>query len=104
MIAWLEHKKRTPNPSATDPADWDYIQLTCALILAFLVQSLFLPCLCRLGTARMQIAIIIDVMVAVRIIVARIRHEQGKGWIFYIVLLYSSPMWIRLLMQHDSDW
>lgn len=100
MIAWLEHMTRTPSQSALDRARWDYAQLICALVLAFLLQSLFLPCLCYIGTARMQFALIIDTLVLARIIVAGVMHERDRTWIFYIVLLYSSPIWICFLFRH----
>ena len=66
-------------------------------LLAFLLQSLFVPCLCAIGTAKMKFAVIIDVLILIRIITAHIRKEKDKGWIFYTVLLLSSPIWIHIL-------
>ena len=75
--------------------EWNYAQLLLALIVAFVLESMLLPCLCNIGTAKMQVAFVFLALVVVRIAVARIIREKGKGWVFYTILIYSSPLWIE---------
>ena len=39
---------------------------------------------------RTQIALV--ACATVRLVWARVRREQGRGWLFYIVLLFSAPI------------
>ena len=78
-------------------AEWDLTRMLLILLIAFLFQSVAVPCLCAAGTAKMNFAIVIDVLILIRIIYAKIRHEKGRGWIFYTILLLTSPIWINLL-------
>lgn len=75
-------------------------RLFFALIVAFLLQSIFLPCLCPVGDARIRFAMIFDGLMLLRISVAHLVHERGEGWLFYAILIYSSPLWIRLVINH----
>lgn len=85
---------------------WNFRQLTYAFIISFVLQQLFLPCLCSIGTAKIILAMTIDALVIVRATVAYIIRERGSGWIFYLVLLYSSTAWImiasRILLGPDA--
>ena len=74
---------------------WNYEQLTAALIISFLLQSLFLPCLCDIGTAKIMFAYVLDVLILLRIGVAYFCREKCGGWKFYVWLLYTSPIWIN---------
>ena len=78
-------------------AEWDFIRMLLILLVAFLFQSIAVPCLCAAGVGKMKFAIIIDLLILIRIIYAKLRHEKGRGWIFYAVLLLTSPIWINLL-------
>ena len=40
-------------------------------------------------------ALMFDLFVAGRILFAYVRNEKGRGWIFYVVLMYSSALWIE---------
>jgi hypothetical protein len=77
------------------PIAWDYKQLLAALGIAVILQSLFLPCLCQIGLAKVDFAYILDALVLLRIGGAYIRHETGSGWRFYAGLLVTSPLWIQ---------
>ncbi|MEN6627008.1 MAG: hypothetical protein ABFD69_12355 [Candidatus Sumerlaeia bacterium] len=90
----------TAGHSAAEAAGWNFRWLVCALVIAFLMQGLFLPCLCQIGEARMRVAIIFDGLVILRMAIAGFRRERGSGWIFYAALLYSSPLWIAWAIRH----
>jgi hypothetical protein len=75
---------------------WDYRHVLAALFISFVAQSLFLPCLCQIGEAKMNFALILDGLVLLRIGIARLLREIGRGWVFYAALLYLSPLWIHL--------
>ena len=76
-------------------AQWNFKHLLAALLAGFVLQSLFLPCLCDIGTAKITLAYAFDVLVLIRVAAARACHETGKGWLFYAVLCYTSPAWIE---------
>ena len=76
--------------------EWNYAQLALALVVAFVLDAMLLPCMCNIGTAKMQVALVFLALVVLRIVIARLMREKGKGWIFYLVLLYSSPLWIEI--------
>jgi hypothetical protein len=76
-------------------AQWNFKHLLAALLAGFVFQSLLLPCLCDIGTAKTAFAYAFDVLVLIRIAAARACHETGKGWLFYGVLCYTSPAWIE---------
>ena len=77
------------------PGAWNYKQLFAALGIAFILQSLFLPCLCSIGTAKMVFAYSLDGLVLLRMGIAFLRREAGGGWKFYAWLLCTSPLWIE---------
>ena len=80
------------------PTGWNYVQLGYAFFISFLLQAMFLPCLCYLGTAKGRIAAIFDILVVIRTAIARITNERGRGWLFYVILLYTSVLWIEGLV------
>ena len=77
------------------PPLWNFHQLSAALVIGFVLQSIFLPCLCSIGTAKMTLAWCIDALVLARMLIAYFRHERGRGWVFYTVLCYTSFAWIE---------
>jgi hypothetical protein len=83
-------------PADGQKALWNFRQLTYAFFIGFVLQQLFLPCLCSIGTAKITLALVVDALVVVRALVAYIIRERGRGWIFYAVLLYSSTGWIMV--------
>ncbi|NLY00380.1 MAG: hypothetical protein GXY83_30155 [Rhodopirellula sp.] len=78
---------------------WNYHAVLVALGGAMALQSVFGPALCYLGTVNMCIAMFIDAIVLLRLMIARMLNECGKGWVFYAVLPYLA-MPIFLIMQH----
>lgn len=91
-----EESDRMNDTNRAQRKEWNYRHLICALIVAFVLQNLFLACLCQEGTARVTFALVFDGLVILRIVAARLLNQKDKGWIFYMVLLYSSPLWIEL--------
>jgi hypothetical protein len=75
------------------PAGWDFRHMTVALLVGFTLQALFLPCLCPIGNAKMTFAIVFDLLVLARTLVAYRRHETGRGWIVYAAFCYTSAGW-----------
>lgn len=74
---------------------WNYKQLFAALGIAFILQSLILPCLCSIGTAKISFAYALDGLLLLRMGIAYICRETGSGWRFYAWLLCTSALWIQ---------
>ncbi len=83
---------------ANDSNAWDYKHLWSALVVAFVLQMMLLPCLCDVGMAKTKLALWFDLLVAVRIGSARVLGESGRGWVFYAILIWTSPAWIEGLV------
>ena len=71
-------------------SSWNFLHLFIALTIAIILQSIFLPCLCWEGTVNLIIALVFDVLIVTRIVIAYLLHEKNKGWIFYCILCYLS--------------
>ena len=69
-----------------DRAEWDYRIMLVYLLIAMVLQSFCMPCMFHGGTVYAPIAGAVDIMVLLRLIVARMRKERSKGWIFYMIL------------------
>lgn len=78
---------------------WGYKHLGAAWLSGIILQALVLPCLCSIGVAKFNFALVFDALVLLRMLMARHRHETGKGWIFYAALCLSSPLWIEGLTR-----
>ena len=78
---------------------WNFTLLTAALVLGLIGQMGYLPCLCRIGVAKMAFALVFDGLILIRILLARRRKERNKGWVFYAILCCTSPLWIELLSR-----
>jgi hypothetical protein len=76
---------------------WDYSRLSWALVISLILQAIFLPCLCDVGTAKLRLALVVDAMIIARAGVSFLARESGSGWKFYTWLLYTSPLWISVL-------
>jgi hypothetical protein len=74
---------------------WNYRFLIGCFFVGLLGQAIFLPCLCAIGNAKMTFAGILDILILSRCIVAHSRKETGSGWLFYAVLIATSPAWIE---------
>ena len=85
--------------TAQDRAEWNYLAVLVSLLGAMVLQGVMLPCLCYQGTVNMYIAGAVDVLVILRLIVARMRKERGKGWVFYAILPFLIVP-VILLVEH----
>jgi hypothetical protein len=83
-------------PHSDQGNGWNYGHVLFALVIAFVLQSMFLPCMCQIGTGKMNFALVFDGLMALRIAAARIIKQRDNGWIFYTALIYLSPLWIDL--------
>jgi hypothetical protein len=81
--------------TATKPGAWNYKHLFAALGIAAVLQSIFLPCLCDIGTAKSVFAFCFDTLILLRIGAAWHMSETGGGWKFYAWLIWKSPLWIE---------
>ncbi len=68
--------------------EWNYVAVEVSLFGGLVLQMIVLPCLCYAGTVRMYIAIAVDLLVILRLVIARILRERNRGWIFYAMLPY----------------
>jgi hypothetical protein len=84
-----------PAAIVTNSPRWNFRQLGAALFIGFVLQSLLLPCLCDIGTAKINFAYCFDTLVLLRMTIAYYGRETDRGWIFYAVLCYTSPAWIE---------
>ena len=75
-------------------AQWNYRELLWATGFGLFFQALILPEMSAIGDARGAYAGWFDLLFIARVILARIRHETGKGWVFYSILMLSSAAWI----------
>lgn len=78
------------------PGHWNFKRLIAAFAIAFLLQMLFLPCLCDIGRTKMIFALVFDLLVVVRGGFAYLSRERGSGWKFYAWVVGLSPLWIEL--------
>lgn len=85
----------TAPETAAAPNAWNFKQLLAAWGIAFILQSLFLPCLCDIGTAKILFADTLDALILFRVGMAFVRRETGGGWKLYAWLLCTSPLWIQ---------
>jgi len=79
--------------------DWNYALLILALLISFVMQSYYLPCLCNQGNMKISLALYFDLFIIARMLFALNRKEKGGGWLLYMILLYTSPLWITLLVS-----
>jgi len=80
-------------------APWHYWELLISFAISLLLQATFLPCMCSEGTVKTAFGGVFDILILCRIIIANVLNEQGKGWIFYLVLTLTSAIWITVLVH-----
>jgi hypothetical protein len=85
--------------AAQTPALWNYRQLLIAILITLVSQLIFLPCMCMEGGVKVHFALMFDGFVMVRLLIAFMQQERGRTWLFYVVLLYTSPVWITILIS-----
>jgi len=74
---------------------WNFPHVWLSFLAAIFLQSLILPCMCMEGTVKGWIALGVDMLVLIRVAIAWVRNETGRGWLFYVILLYTSAFWIE---------
>ena len=85
----------SPISATSSSVPWNFRQLVLALFVGLMLQSFFLPCLCAIGTAKITLVYCFDGLVLLRMLIAHRLHEKGSGWVFYVVLCYTSPAWVE---------
>ena len=90
----LKHMKAS-EASVNIPVCWNFRHLGAALFIGFIIQNIFLSCLCSIGTAKMALAFSFDSLVLLRMAWAYFRRETGKGWMVYAILCYTSAAWVE---------
>ncbi|GAG03113.1 unnamed protein product, partial [marine sediment metagenome] len=87
-----------PDIEETQRQGWNYRHLISALVIGFMIQMFVFPshAYCGRQSVALTFAFVFDGLIVLRIYVALWVRQKGKGWIFYAVLLYSSPFWIAL--------
>lgn len=78
-------------------APWNYRQIAVCMILTLVLQGIILPCLSPECSRKGFFALSIDIYVITRTLIAYLRNERNRRWVFYIGLTYSSPLWIEVL-------
>ena len=79
------------------PGHWNFKRFGIVFAIALVLQSLILPCLCDIGTAKMRFALVFDLLIVGRAASAYFARERGSGWKFYAWLVASSPLWIEAI-------
>ena len=85
--------------ASTDRVEWPYGSILLALLVGVFVQSIFLPCLCYRGTVNMYFGGAVDLLVLLRLFVAKLCRERDKEWVFYAILP-SLIVPVLLLVEH----
>lgn len=79
--------------------EWNYKVALICLLGGIILQSIALPCPCYKGIVNMYIAGAVNLLVILRLIIARVIRERGRGWIFYVILP-SLIVPVVLLIEH----
>lgn|GEM_PF-3201806 len=98
--SWYNFKvymnKNSDTIEKKEKSTWNFFHLFLAVLIGILLQSIILPCLCGIGNAKMIIALIFDLFIFMRIVLAILIREKNKGWIYYCILCYASAFIIEL--------
>jgi hypothetical protein len=79
-----------------EKSTWNFQHLFIAWVAGIVFQLLIIaPCCCYIGTATTLFTVVFDVVILLRIAIAYVLKEKGKGWILYCGLCYSSALWIE---------
>ena len=85
----------------------NYLFLSRSLVQSFVLQMIFLLFFCREGKSvasiQMTFALMFDSFVLLRILIAWLRKECDRSWLFYAILLYTSPLWISSLFNFLAE-
>ena len=100
LMAIVRRIEEMDAATATDGTDvqestWRVSRLLPAFAVGLIAQAVFLPCLCAVGTAKMNMALILDALIWLRVVGAWIAKER-RGGTFYAAVWITSPLWIEL--------
>ena len=84
------------------PRLWPWATCGGILFVSFVLQALFLPCLCRAGTVKMNIAMALDLAFVARFILARLLGQRNRDWRVWGVVLLSSGVWIEWVVESET--
>ncbi len=82
---------------ANEKSNWNFRHIWIGVAISATIQAVVLPCMCSHGDARGLFAVCFDALIVARTWIAWHFKEKNKAWIFYLILMYSSPIWIWLL-------
>jgi hypothetical protein len=88
----------SPVPEYGLPSTWPVGRVLGGLAFVFVLQVLFLPCMCAKGSLKMSSGILLDLLFLLRLLLAMVRGERTNDWTWYLVLLAASPVWIPVVM------
>ena len=80
----LPLSKENPN------VEWPYRLMFLLVFFTLVAHFMFMPCLCRMGMIKLQAGLYLDILVLLRVLVARIFKTKGIGWYTYPILLLAS--------------
>lgn len=86
----LDYSRSTPPRSS-----WPVALYTCALIWAFVTMRMYTAMTTSYraeSIAELRTQLPLLACAAIRLAWARHRREQGRGWVFYVVLLFLAPL------------
>ena len=81
--------------SKAQNSEWNQKALSGAL-LVLLAYAALVPDLTREASAKSGFALILVALLAVRMFIASLRKEKGRGWLFYFWLIAVAPLWIEI--------
>jgi hypothetical protein len=83
----------------SEPKPWNFRHLLLALFIGVSMQAAGLSDFVDSCAVTCPIALMFDVLYLARVARAYWKKETGRGWILYIVLMYTSPYWIMLMFK-----
>ena len=93
VVPYAEPATPSPKPRPL----WPVYFLLPLLPVAYFFQSQLLPCACWEGRVKVNTALTLDVLVALRVVAAMLLRERNYHWAIYAVLVASSLWWIPVV-------
>jgi hypothetical protein len=88
------------SPSAPSKRRWPLSIILPVMAVIFILQPAVLRCACALGDLKLRVGYIVDGVIMVRVLVAVLLKETGRGWIIYLLVAASSFFWIPWAVHH----
>ncbi len=83
----IEEDEETAAPKV--PELWNYKALFATVVIMFIIQEMFLNCMCDEGSIKVEFAMMFDLLVVIRTAFAVIFKEKGNTWKVYMWLPFS---------------